>query len=33
MFIVYLISHSILGSELDHNEVDKHKNKFELSVK
>ncbi len=29
MFIVYLIPHSVLGSELDYNEIDKQKNKIE----
>lgn len=32
MFIVYLIPHSVLGSELDYNEMDKQKNKIEQSV-
>ena len=31
MFIVYLIPHSVLGSELDYNQVDKQKNKIEKS--
>jgi hypothetical protein len=29
MFIIYLIPHSVLGSELDYNEMDKQKNKIE----
>lgn len=29
MFIIYLIPHSVLGSELDYNEIDKQKNKIE----
>jgi len=32
MFIVYLIPHSVLGSELDYNELDKQKNKIEQSA-
>lgn len=32
MFIVYLIPHSVLGSELDYNEMDKQKNKIEQSA-
>lgn len=32
MFIVYLIPHSVLGSELDYNELDNQKNKIEKSV-
>jgi hypothetical protein len=32
MFIVYLIPHSVLGSELDYEEIDKQKNKIENSV-
>lgn len=32
MFIVYLIPHSVLGSELDYNELDKQKNKIENIV-
>ncbi len=32
MFIVYLIPHSVLGSELDYNEMDKQKNKIEQST-
>jgi hypothetical protein len=32
MFIVYLIPHSVLGSELDYEEMDKQKNKIENSV-
>ena len=32
MFIVYLIPHSVIGSELDYNEMDKQKNKIEQSV-
>ncbi len=32
MFIVYLIPHSVLGSELDYNEMDKQKNKIEQSI-
>ena len=32
MFIIYLIPHSVLGSELDYNEIDKQKNKIENSV-
>jgi hypothetical protein len=32
MFIVYLIPHSVLGSELDYNEIDKNKNKIGQSV-
>jgi len=32
MFIVYLIPHSVLGSELDYNEMDKQKNKIELGT-
>jgi len=32
MFVVYLIPHSVLGSELDYNEMDKQKNKTEKSV-
>jgi hypothetical protein len=31
MFVVYLIPHSVLGSELDYNEMDKQKNKIEKS--
>ena len=32
MFIVYLIPHSVLGSELDYNEIDKNKNRIGQSV-
>ena len=32
MFIVYLIPHSVLGSELDYNEMDKQKNKIEKGI-
>lgn len=32
MFIVYLIPHSVLGSELDYNEMDKQKNKSEKII-
>ena len=32
MFIIYLIPHSVLGSELDYNEIDKQKNKIEKSI-
>ncbi len=32
MFIVYLIPHSVLGSELDYDEMDKLKNKIEQSA-
>jgi hypothetical protein len=32
MFIVYLIPHSVLGSELDYNEMDKQKNKIEQGI-
>lgn len=32
MFVVYLIPHSVLGSELDYNEMDKQKNKIENNV-
>ena len=32
MFIIYLIPHSVLGSELDYNEIDKQKNQIEQSV-
>ena len=32
MFIVYLIPHSVLGSELDYNEMDKQQNKIEQSA-
>lgn len=32
MFIVYLIPHSVLGSELDYNELDKQNKKIEKSV-
>ncbi len=31
MFIVYLIPHSVLGSELDYNKLDKQQNKLETS--
>lgn len=32
MFVVYLIPHSVLGSELDYDELDKQKNKIEKNV-
>ncbi len=32
MFIIYLIPHSVLGSELDYNELDKQQNKIEQGV-
>jgi len=32
MFIIYLIPHSVLGSELDYDEMDKQKNKIENSI-
>lgn len=32
MFIIYLIPHSVLGSELDYNEIDKQKNKIENTL-
>ncbi len=32
MFVIYLIPHSVLGSELDYNDLDKQKNKIEKSV-
>ena len=32
MFIIFLIPHSVLGSELDYNELDKQNNKIEKSV-
>lgn len=32
MFVVYLIPHSVLGSELDYNEMDKQKNKIENNI-
>ena len=32
MFIVYLIPHSVLGSELDYDEMDKQKNKIEQNA-
>ena len=30
MFLIYLIPHSVLGSELDYNQMDKQKNKIEI---
>lgn len=32
MFVVYLIPHSVLGSELDYNEMDRQKNNIEKSI-
>jgi len=32
MFIIYLIPHSVLGSELDYNEMDRQQNKIEQSI-
>jgi hypothetical protein len=32
LFSVYLISHCVLGHELDYEEMDKQKNKIENSV-
>ena len=32
MFIIYLIPHSVLGSELDYEEMDKQKNKIENNI-
>lgn len=32
MFVVYLIPHSVLGSELDYDQMDKQKNKIENNV-
>lgn len=32
MFIIYLIPHSVLGSELDYNELDKQQNKIEQGI-
>lgn len=32
MFIIYLIPHSVLGSELDYNEMDRQQNKIEQGI-